>query len=246
MVPESKSDVACSSLFLMDGFVSLASDPNNKCPIKIWRDSGAFQSVILQGVLPFSEQSELKCSAIVQGFGGYLTLPLHTVNLHTALVSGNVSVAVCPTIPIDGVSMILGNDLAGDKVLAAPIVVSTPGLCENPDEMEQLYPDAFPACAITRAMSKKLSTKEDVDVELSDTFLAKCDTFGFGDHFPSHDELKSAQQEDSDLSVLFDSAVSESEMKKLPCAYFISSGVLMRKWTPPELTCEDEWNVFIK
>uniref|UniRef100_A0A3B3H3T2 Gypsy retrotransposon integrase-like protein 1 n=1 Tax=Oryzias latipes TaxID=8090 RepID=A0A3B3H3T2_ORYLA len=203
--------------------------------------------IILRDVLPFSEQSELKCSAIVQGFCGFMTLPLHSINLNSVLVSGKVSVAVCPSIPINGVSLILGNDLAGDRVLAAPVVTSTPTELECPDKLEQEYPDVFPVCAVTRAMSKKPLEKEmDPHVDLSDTFLAKCDTFGFGDSFPSHEDLKAAQASDKSLSSLFDNVVPEGEAEKLSRAYFISNGVLMRKWTPPELTCEDSWGSFFQ
>ena len=68
--PAQKSELPDSSSFLMDGFVSLVTDPSTKQPIKIWRDSGAFQSLILQDRLPFSDQSKLGSSVLVQGFGG--------------------------------------------------------------------------------------------------------------------------------------------------------------------------------
>ena len=62
------------SFFLTDGFVSLNTDPEIKCPIKIWRDTGAFQSVMLHNVLPFTEKSALGSHALVKGFGeGFLT-----------------------------------------------------------------------------------------------------------------------------------------------------------------------------
>ena len=72
--------------FLTDGFVSLNSDPEIKCPIKIWRDTGAFQSVMLHNVLPFTEKSALGSHALVKGFGeGFLMLPLHKLNLDSEL-----------------------------------------------------------------------------------------------------------------------------------------------------------------
>uniref|UniRef100_A0A8C5CMP6 CCHC-type domain-containing protein n=1 Tax=Gadus morhua TaxID=8049 RepID=A0A8C5CMP6_GADMO len=67
--PAQKSELPGSSSFLMDGCVSLVTDPSTKQPIKIWRDSGALQSLILQELLPFSEQSKLGSSVLVQGFG---------------------------------------------------------------------------------------------------------------------------------------------------------------------------------
>ena len=52
----------------------LNSDPEIKCLIKIWWDTGAFQSVMLHNVLPFAEKSALGSHALVKGFGeGFLT-----------------------------------------------------------------------------------------------------------------------------------------------------------------------------
>jgi hypothetical protein len=67
--PAQKSELPGSSSFLMDGCVSLVTDPQTKQPIKIWRDSGAFQSLILQDLLPFTDQSKLGSSALIQGLG---------------------------------------------------------------------------------------------------------------------------------------------------------------------------------
>lgn len=43
---------------------------------------------------------------------------MNNLHLETALVSGEAAVAVCHNIPNKGVSFILGNDLAGSRVLA--------------------------------------------------------------------------------------------------------------------------------
>ncbi|XP_061573350.1 polyadenylate-binding protein-interacting protein 2B-like, partial [Cololabis saira] len=50
----------------------------------------------------------------------YLEAPLHTIYLKSDLVTGFVTVGVRPCFPIEGVSFILGNDLAGGKVLVKP------------------------------------------------------------------------------------------------------------------------------
>ena len=136
--PAQKSELPGSSSFLMDGCVSLVTDPSTKQPIKIWRDSGAFQSLILQDLLPFTDRSKLGSSALVQGFGGgYLSLPMHKLTLETGLVSGEVAVAVCSSLPIKGVSFILGNDLAGGRVLTAPEVVPFPVVSKRPDDLQK-------------------------------------------------------------------------------------------------------------
>jgi len=64
-----------------------------------------------------------------------------------------VIVGVCPDLPVKGVSLLLGNDLAGDKVMVNPCVSSLPNVC-NDTEMQDT-PGLYPACAVTHAMTKK-------------------------------------------------------------------------------------------
>lgn len=53
-------------------------------------------------------------------------MPLHVVDLQSSLVSGLVMVGVVASLPVQGVSLILGNDLAGDCVMADPCVSPKP------------------------------------------------------------------------------------------------------------------------
>ncbi|KAG7500990.1 hypothetical protein JOB18_036574 [Solea senegalensis] len=56
-------------------------------------------------------------------------------------------------------------------------------LSKCPDDLEKQYPEAFPVCVTTRAMSKKKKQDKeaDSDIALFDTFLAKGDMLGFDD-----------------------------------------------------------------
>ena len=45
----------CFEPFIFDGFVSLTGESADQCPVRILRDTGASQSVILATALPFSE-----------------------------------------------------------------------------------------------------------------------------------------------------------------------------------------------
>ena len=66
-------------------------------------------------------------SVIAQGIeGGCVNVTLHKVNLVLDLVHGSVVVGTRPTLPIKGVSLLLGNDLVGGKVVADPKVTSKP------------------------------------------------------------------------------------------------------------------------
>lgn len=77
--------------------------------------------------------------------------PFVYVHPCSPLVSGRVKVAVCPRLPIEGVSFILGNDLAGRKVFPPPEVV-VPVSFTLVAELAAIL-DAFLACTFTRASS---------------------------------------------------------------------------------------------
>ena len=84
-----------------------------------------------------------------------MNVPLHKVKLVSDLVTGSVVVGTRPTLPIKGVSLLLGNDLAGGKVVADPKVTSKPITLVSTEKLEEVIPGIFPSCAVTRAMAKK-------------------------------------------------------------------------------------------
>ena len=51
--------------------------------------------------------------------------------------------------------MLLDNDLAGYKVVVDPLLTSIPCVDQQPDPIEQEFPDLYLSCAVTRAMAKK-------------------------------------------------------------------------------------------
>ena len=51
----------------------------------------------------------------------FLNVPLHFVNLKSDFVNGSVTVGVMDALPVSGVHLLLGNDLAGDKVVINPL-----------------------------------------------------------------------------------------------------------------------------
>lgn len=218
-----------------------------ECPIKIWQDSASFQSVILQDALPFNE-SFLGSHALVKGFGkGFQNLPLHKLNLDSELVSGEVVVTLSSQLPIHGITLLLGNELAGGRVHATLKVTLHPQVVDVPNELGQKYPDIFPVCAVTHAMTRQEKNKSkmfDLSViNLSDTFMAKgnLDLTGFGKTMLSHDQLVSEQRADPTICTLFTEAVSEDAITEEACGYFLSNGVLMKKWTA-KMSSQDDWS----
>ena len=100
-----------------------------------------------------------------------------SIPLQSDLVSGEVSVGIIESLPFDGIHLLLGNDLAGDKVKVDPILVDKPCFLQQSDPIENHFPDLFPSCAVTRAMEKQeIANNRHMDqeqVDISDTFLAK-------------------------------------------------------------------------
>ena len=140
--------------FISDGFVSLSGDTCTPTPITILRDTGASQSLILADTLPFSEKTSSGTSVLIQGVEcENINVPLHNIHLFSDLVTGPVTVGIRPFLPFKGVHLLLGNDLAGDKVVVNPLVTDTPNIDQTPDPIEQEIPDLYPSCAVTQGMA---------------------------------------------------------------------------------------------
>ncbi|KAI2661490.1 Retrovirus-related Pol polyprotein [Labeo rohita] len=152
--------------FVFTGTVSLSSESEER-QIRILRDTGASHLFVLRDILPFSAESHTDTDVLVCGFGmGCINVPLHRVYLMSDLVTGLVTLGVCSQLPVDGVDLILGNDLAGGQVFPRPIVIYELYTIKifEPDAQ---FISVFPVCAVTRAQSQKFG---DV-TNLSDTVL---------------------------------------------------------------------------
>jgi hypothetical protein len=77
---------------------------------------------------------------------------LHRIYLKSYLITWPVIVVVQPTLPVQGVSLLLGNNLAGWKVVPDPVVCDkfTSDVVSD-DENDDLNP----ACAVTRSMTRR-------------------------------------------------------------------------------------------
>ena len=142
--------------FVSQGTVCL-KDTEEKVPISILQDTGATQILILDNVLPFSHESSTGASVLLQGVElGTISVPLHTICLQSDFVSGSVMVGLQPSLPLKGISLILGNDLVGDKVVANLQVFEVP--CKDPEcKHEKQMEGLFSSCAVTRAMTRAAS-----------------------------------------------------------------------------------------
>ena len=165
--------------FISEGVVSLVGDENSSQKVKILRDTGATQSLMLDSVLPLTENSFTGANVLISGVEmGVLEVPLHEVNIKSSLINGNIVIGMRPSLPVEGISLIFGNDLAGEKVMVDPRVVEKPRDDENTERLAEKFPGIFPASVVTRSMkAKKEAIKEQgkEEIGLSGKFLENID-----------------------------------------------------------------------
>ena len=123
----------------------------------------------------FSEKTSSGTSVLIQGLEcGFAKVPPHNIYLSSDLVNGLVAVGIRQTLPSKGVHLLLGNDLAGDKVVVNPLVTNMPCMAQSPDSIEQELPDIYLSCAVSKAMAKKaMFTENQSDVDLTNFFIGQ-------------------------------------------------------------------------
>ena len=168
-------------------------------------------------------------------------------------------VGIRPSLPVQGVSLILGNNLAGEKVMVNPCMSPNPHLSSGPEEIELNVPGVFPSCAITLAMTHKLNeNKVNSLLDTDSLAVTNKEEPELPNKLENHDMPKNAddssppltrsqliqdQQADPELVALSKEAITEEETQDNPVCYFKRDGVLMRKWRPPSAPAVDDWKV---
>ena len=154
--------------FIQNGFVSLSDDFSEAKPIRILRDTGFAQSILLQSTLPLSDSTYSGDNVLLKGvdtsLGSYPSAPLHQVYISSSHVNGPVTVGITSSLPIDGIDFLLGNDLAGGKVVANSLVTDMPCNCQQLDPV----PNLDPACVVTRASKEQESITDTLVWESTD------------------------------------------------------------------------------
>ena len=130
---------------------------------------------MLDSVLPLTENSFTGANVLISGVEmGVLEVPLHAVNIKTSLINGNIVIGMRPSLPVEGISLILGNDLVGEKVMVDTRAVEKPREDEKTERLAEKFPGIFPASVVTRSMkANKEAIKEQgkEEIGLSGTFL---------------------------------------------------------------------------
>ncbi|KAJ8040086.1 hypothetical protein HOLleu_14281 [Holothuria leucospilota] len=257
--------------FVSEGFISL--DGNSAHPpvkIKILRDTGATQSLLLDGVLPLSDSTSTGANVLIQGVEcGFISVPLHKINLKSDLVSGVGHSE--DTVPKSGTS----RESCKDDNLEHPLSKNEGMISENkddklnhpPSKIEELVPKNGTTLPKEESESGKDSSKnihesEDSWYDLSQSFMTNlndsqdCESPG-----PTHsegveqekskmsdtlhrDQLSGQQQHDEELQPLIAGALTEDESKDVPVCFYFKNNILMRKWQPPDAPLDEEWRIY--
>ena len=111
--------------FVSRGVVKFSVD--DELPVMILRDTGATQTLLVADESSLGTKNFTGKNVLIQDVnGGYKPVPLYNIELNSLLVSGAVTVGIVAELPMRGISLLLGNDLAGGKVLPSPIVCDSP------------------------------------------------------------------------------------------------------------------------
>ncbi|XP_047479369.1 uncharacterized protein LOC125032316 [Penaeus chinensis] len=217
--------------FKYRGTVSLDS-MSKSYPILILRDTGAAQSILLKSALPGIETKYTGEKVLVKDLTSKISYKLANIFLTSDFVSGEIKIAVTENnFPIEGISLILGHDLAGKLVYPTINVVAKPLTYSPTKELDQKQPHIFPVCAVTR--SKKLYKKSSLEKENPvDNLISQEIT---------RSKLIAAQNDDPSLAKCRHVASDSLKDQKVPGFYY-HDGLLMRVFRPPELRALDTWS----
>ena len=92
---------------------------------------------MLDSVKPFTDNSFTGANILILGVEiGISEVPLHEVNIKSSVINGNIVIGMRPSLPVEGISVILGNDLAGEKVMVDQRMVEKPRDDEKTEKLE--------------------------------------------------------------------------------------------------------------
>ena len=95
-----------------------------------------------------------------------------------------VAVGILPSFAVKGLYLLLGNDLARDKVVVNPLLTNVPCINQPLDPIERETPGFYASFAITITMSKKAKQNDgDIDSFLGQSFKKTVGKNNFSEQF---------------------------------------------------------------
>ena len=140
--------------------------------VAVYRDTGAWQTLMLSSALPEKDKTATGSYAIIGGIGEEaMSVPIHKIWITGEYISGEVEIGIVNKLPLEGVDILLGNDLTDScchKKCSPALRVNIKPVENTQTPSEQT--DLYPACVTTRSMSKAKVIEEETN--LDDTWLA--------------------------------------------------------------------------
>ena len=251
--------------FCSDGRVATDKNFQESKSIRIWRDTGSFQSLLQDGILPLSDETYVGETVLLYGVGGCITAPLHKIHLDSEMIKGEISVGVVTELPIKGIGLLLGNEIAGSKVGCAPIMIANPEKDSDLQEKDSKTDESTICTVTTRAMSKAKENHE-TDLPAHETNLDEKFSLDISSLFQEK-ENDSQSQEFADLSIhetnlkdfqldrlsLIREQENDPQIREIAESieigdsqtentyFYKENGILLRCWRPPDARKEEEW-----
>ena len=208
-----RGNTRCFESFISRGSIKNEKKDGGEKSVVILRDTGASQTLMSSSVLQVREKASEGDSVLIKGVGGdYKPVPLQKVYLKSDLVTGPVEVGIVSEIPVEGVDMVLGNDLAGDRVKADPHMCKGPSIeKEDSDKKSQDDQGTDQACVVTR--SKKLKAKQETSEEKNEMGVEST-LMNRDDGCQSDDELKRSEECEKDDGEIEETKTVQSQEGK--------------------------------
>ena len=157
------------------------------------------------------------------------SLDLARVFLKCQLFQKEVEVGIWKdSMPVPGVDLILGNDLAGSMVVPPPEITKLPSNTTPTVVEDHLHPNIFPLCAVTRSQTPPSDSNVTYKFDLPNQLI-------------SRENLIKAQHDDLTLTNFHRLAVdTKEEVDNFP-GYYYQDGILMRCNKPSDCSKQDSW-----
>ena len=217
-----RGNTRCFESFISRGSIKNEKKDGGEKSVVILRDTGASQTLMSSSVLQVREKASEGDSVLIKGVGGdYKPVPLQKVYLKSDLVTGPVEVGIVSEIPVEGVDMLLGNDLAGDRVKADPHMCKEPSAeKEDSDKKSQDDQEMYQACVVTRSMKmkeKQETNEEKNEMGLENTFMNQNDGCESDDESKGSEDCEKDDGESEEIRTVKSQEGKDKEVKRLTC-----------------------------
>ncbi|XP_068248940.1 uncharacterized protein [Palaemon carinicauda] len=149
--------------YIYEGMLA-AMDESERTPFMILRDTGCNHIVVVRRVLLLVEHSLTGDLVILKGIGGEEVTHICRLKLSCEFLTGNFDFAVKDSSVVEGVDILLGNEVGGTPFVPCPIVTEKPLKYSPTTKLEMDYLYLFPSCVTTRGITKKVAAEEEKEL----------------------------------------------------------------------------------